>query len=127
MPWIPLAAAAIGAVSQSSAAASQRKAQEDANKQAALTNAAQTEFSPWTGINPQGYKPVPVTGDPMGAGLGGAVQGALGGVMFGQGMDKHNAELAALKAQQIGQATGSPGAGQLMPATLYDPSKYMKA
>ena len=82
MPWIPLATAAIGAVQGDA----QRRAQQNANQQAANVSAAQTEFSPWTHITPQGFAPqAPTT-----SGFGGAAQGALSGVMFGQQMKQND-------------------------------------
>ena len=91
MSWVAVGAAAIGAVT----AAQQRKAQQQANQQSSDVNAAQTQFSPWTGIKPQAFAPQAVTANA----LGGAVQGGLGGAMFAQGQKKSDAELSNLNAQ----------------------------
>lgn len=89
--WPTLALAALGAIQGEG----QRRSQERANKQQANISAAQTEFSPWTGLTPQAFTP-----QAEGAGaLGGAVQGGLSGAMFSQGLDKADAEAARLKAE----------------------------
>lgn len=75
--WPAIAAmAAIGALQ----GAQQRKAQQQANQQSANITAAQTEFSPWTKISPQGFQATPITGNAF----GGALQGGLSGAMFAQ-------------------------------------------
>lgn len=90
MWWIP-ASMAVGAIMQGQQAKAQAKAQE---KQAAIS-AAQTEFSPWTGITPQQFNPQPITA----SALGGAVQGGLSGVMQEQAMAKGAAQDDLMKAQ----------------------------
>jgi hypothetical protein len=78
MAWPVVAAmAAMGAIQGEQ----QRKAQQQANRQQAEVAAAQTEYSPWTGIKPQGVNFSPVTSSAM----GGAAQGALSGAMMGKG------------------------------------------
>jgi hypothetical protein len=73
MSWVAVGVS-VGAVQ----GAQQRKAQQDANQQQANISAAQTEFSPWTKIQPQAANLQPVTS----SALGGAAQGALAGAMY---------------------------------------------
>jgi len=120
MSWVAVGAAAIGAVT----AAQQRKAQQQANQQSSDVNAAQTQFSPWTGIKPQAFAPQAVTANA----LGGAVQGGLGGAMFAQGQKKNAAEIESLNAQT--KMAGMQGnaqqlAGQMgkAPLTPWDEEK----
>lgn len=90
MIW-PLIAgmAALGAIQGEQ----QRAAQRRANQQQAAITAAQTEFSPWTKIQPQQFSP-----KPEGSGwFGGAAQGALGGAMFSQGLEDQQ----KLKEQEL--------------------------
>jgi|GEM_PF-4609364 len=81
MAWIPIAMAALGAVSGAEQAKAQKKAQE---RQANLS-AAQTQYSPWTGITPQQFTPGPVS-SPLAGAFSGGVQGGLQGMMFSKGM-----------------------------------------
>jgi type II secretory pathway pseudopilin PulG len=78
MSWVVAGVAAGTAVLGAVQASQQRKAQQQANQQQANISAAQTEFSPWTKIQPQGFNPEA----PTASALGGAVQGGLGGAMF---------------------------------------------
>lgn len=74
MPWIPLALAAVGAAQ----GAAQRQAQQKVNQAQADISAAETRYSPWTGIKPQGVQlQAPTT-----SGFQGAVQGGLSGLMY---------------------------------------------
>lgn len=68
----------MGALSASQAA----KAKAKENQRNADISAAQTQFSPWTGVQPQGFS----YQDPNAAGgmLGGAASGALSGLMHKQ-------------------------------------------
>lgn len=84
MAWGVVAVAAGTALLGAYQASEQRRAQRDAVEQQNNANLkvsrAQTEYSPWTGIKPQGYS---AQGVPVGqSDLGGAVQGGLGGAMF---------------------------------------------
>jgi uncharacterized membrane protein len=73
----------------------QRKAQAAANRTNAEMAAAQTQYSPWTGMATGQAEMAPVKGDA----LGGAAQGALGGAMFAQGLKTSAAEQAKLAAE----------------------------
>lgn len=92
MSWVVVGTAAVSAV----AADQKRQAQERANVQQSKISAAQTEYSPWTGITPQAYQPQAVDS----SALGGAIQGGLSGAMFSQGLKKNDAEIAKLKAEE---------------------------
>ena len=80
--WIPLATMAVSALQQNQQAQAQRKAQDQANRQSVGINAAQTQFSPWTNINPQAVTTAPASADPTGAAISGGLQGALAGAMY---------------------------------------------
>ena len=76
MSWVVVGAAAIGAVT----ADQQRRQAKKQNQQQASMAAAQTEFSPWTGLGAGSFSPV---SEGQGA-LAGGAQGALGGWMHKQ-------------------------------------------
>lgn len=59
-----------------------QKAAAKNNQRQADIAAAQTAYSPWTGIKPQGVNTTPT--DEMGGALTGAVQGGLAGLMHNQ-------------------------------------------
>ena len=98
---MPITAAAITGGVGLLSGYSQQKAQQKANRMNALMNAAQTEFSPWTGIQPQGMQ-FGAT-DPMGGALAKGIEGGLAGYMQGQ-----NIEAAKKPMPEAGQ---SPWAG----------------
>lgn len=102
MSWVAVGSmTAIGAVQ----GAQQRKAQQEANQQNANLNAAQMEYSPWTGVKPGVATAAPVTA----SAFGGAEKGALSGAMFAhKGGAPGNDE-----ASQLASAKG----GAAMPAT----------
>ena len=77
-PWLAVGLGALGAAQGLMGANAQKKA-ERANMRA---NAAAIQYSPWTGMNPGMMKSE--ASNPYGAALGGASQGALSGLMFGQ-------------------------------------------
>lgn len=120
MWWIP-ASMAVGAIMQGQQAKAQRKAQQ----QQANISAAQTEYSPWTGITPQQFNPQPITA----SALGGAVQGGLSGVMQEQAMKQGAADADLTQAQTNyynSQAAGGGGESAWMqmqqkkPTLMYD-------
>ena len=84
----------------------QRKAQERANRQQTEIAAAQTQFSPWTGIKPS----TPQLGAVTASGAGGALQGGLAGAMFGQQFGSKKPILNAAEAnrfEEVGPARNS--------------------
>lgn len=95
MSWVVSGAAAATAVVGAYSADQQRKAQQDANKQQAEMAAAQTQYSPWTGMQTGQANLQPVTASALQGGL----QGGLSGAMFGQGMKTSQAEQAKLAAE----------------------------
>lgn len=124
MSWAVTAvvgSAALGAYQ----AEEQRKAQAAANRANAEMAAAQTQYSPWTGMATGQADLKPVSGDA----LGGAAQGALGGAMFAQGMKKSAAEQNKLNAQadQIRMQNQMPETdlmmGQEMPTSMGGPAE----
>ena len=80
--WIPLATMAVSALQQNQEAQAKRKAQDQANRQQVGINAAQTQFSPWTNINPQAITSAPASADPTSATISGGLQGGLAGAMY---------------------------------------------
>lgn len=76
----------IGALTGMEQARAQRKAQQ----QQAQISAAQTQYSPWTGIKPQQYTPQPVESG-LESGLKGGIAGGLSGYMQGLKMQKAQA------------------------------------
>lgn len=102
MPWIPLLTAAVGAVQGNQ----QRRAQQQQNQQQTDIAAAQTQYSPWTGIKPQGVQFNPVTG----SALGGAAQGALAGAMYSSANPQKPADVSGFK-EQFKNSLDSPWGG----------------
>ena len=84
MSWVVAGTAAGTALLGAYQGEQQRKAQVAANNQQAQMAAAQTQYSPWTGMGAGQANLSPVTG----SALGGAIQGGLSGAMFAQGMKK---------------------------------------
>lgn len=84
MAWVPIALAIASAAHQARTSENQRRAQVKQNESNANISAAQAQFSPWTGINPQSANQQAVTADPLSAGFGGAIQGGLAGAMYNQ-------------------------------------------
>lgn len=110
MSWVVAGVAGGTAVLGALNAANQRKAQQRQNQQSADVSAAQTQFSPWTHIQPQGFQPQAITANPM----SGAVQGGLGGAMFGMQLKKGMAEDEAAKALAAKTAAEEERKKQLM-------------
>jgi hypothetical protein len=109
MSWVvsgvAVGSAVIGAYSQEE----QRKAQVAANKQQAEMAAAQTQYSPWTGMGSGQANMQPVTGNA----LSGALQGGLSGAMFGQGLKgSMGAQKAASQPMEI--SAGGPADAEKM-------------
>lgn len=96
MSWIVAGTAIGSAVLGAAQGAQKRKAEQASNQANAELTAAQTEFSPWTHLQPQSFTSAPVAS----SGFGGAAQGALGGAMFGQGLKKQNMESAQLEEEK---------------------------
>lgn len=94
MSWViagtAIGTAALGAIN----ASQQRKAQQQANETNANMSAAQMQYSPWTGVKPSTPQMGAVTDNVM----GGALQGGLGGAMFGSALQKNLGESAAKKS-----------------------------
>lgn len=95
MSWFVAGTTAATAVVGAYSADQQRKAQQDANKQQSEMAAAQTQYSPWTGMQTGQANLQPVTASALQGGL----QGGLSGAMFGQGMKTSQAEQAKLAAE----------------------------
>jgi hypothetical protein len=96
MAWVTVGIAGGTALLGALSAANQRKAQQQQNQAQADISAAQTQYSPWTGVKPQAAQMQAVTGDP----LGGAAQGALSGAMFAQGMKNQDANRPKVNPEQ---------------------------
>jgi len=75
----------------------QARAQKKANEQQAMINAAQTEYSPWTGITPGQTQVQPANA--IGSALSGGIAGGLAGYMQSQAGKKAEGQDALLKAQ----------------------------
>lgn len=86
----------VGALSGNMQARAQAKANEKANE----INAAQTRFSPWTGITPQGFTPQAVNA--TGQTLSGGVNGGLAGLMMAQANKKPPLSPEQAPATQVG-------------------------
>lgn len=102
MSWIVVgvgaATAALGAYQASENRRAQKSAIERQNHDNLRIAQAQAEYSPWTGIKPQNTT---MNAVPAGqSDFGGAVQGGIGGAMFGQGIKQNQAELEKLKAEE---------------------------
>lgn len=106
MWWIP-ASMAVGGIM----AGQQARAQKKAQQQQANVTAAQTEYSPWTGITPQQFNPTPITTSAM----SGAVQGGLSGLMQEQAMQKSQAQDDLMKSQTDYYNSQSQGGGGQSP------------
>lgn len=78
MSWVATGVAVGSAVIGAEQGNAQRKAQAQANRANMEMSAAQTEFSPWTKINPTNAQ----AQAPTTSGSQGAMQGALSGAMF---------------------------------------------
>lgn len=79
MSWI-VAGTAIGSAVLGAAQGQQkRKAEQEANQANAQITAAQTQYSPWTGMAPQKFEATPIAD----SALGGAVVGGYGGLAQG--------------------------------------------
>lgn len=99
MSWVAVGLGGLGLVQ----GMGQAKAQKKANERNAKISAAQMEFSPWTGMSPQGFQSQAV--DVAGSALGGAAKGALSGMIHNQanakpGMDAPVGEKAYTGFQQ---------------------------
>ncbi len=96
----------LGAYTASEQRRAARDAQEEQNRRSSAISAAQTQYSPWTHINPQAADTKAL---PTGVSdLGGALQGAEAGYLTGQSMKQRNldqaktqAQIDALKAQEL--------------------------
>ncbi len=122
---IPLIAAGAGMLTQGMQAQQQKKALEDQNRKEAELAAIQTMYSPWLKVSTPNYKSAEGI-NPMVAGLGGAIQGGLGGAMFAQQF-KNKDDSAQQIADATAQGTGKSYAGSygspwqlLGRPTLYD-------
>lgn len=97
-----LGMAALGALQGSM----QAKAQQRANKQNADISAAQTQYSPWTGLGAS--TPEIKAADPTGAALSGGIGGGLSGYM--QGLSNQAAQTPAMPATPgMPQKMATPG------------------
>lgn len=85
MSWVAVGVAAVGAVSSMQQAKAKKKAQEEQNQVAA----AQTMYSPWTGVSGQADT------SPQQSQFGSALSGGLQGYMTGSMMKNANAKSAA--------------------------------
>lgn len=75
MSWWVAGAMTVASVANAN---SQRKAQQDANQKNAQINAAQMEYSPWTGVKPGEVQMQATPNTALASGL----QGGLSGAMF---------------------------------------------
>lgn len=102
MSWVAVGVGGATAL-MSYAQAKDRQKQERANM---LANAEQIRYSPWTKLKAeiQGAQ----AQNPVMAGLGGALQGGIGGYSMKQGMNKVDQEnaLAELQKQKLQQELG---------------------
>lgn len=119
MSWVAVGVAGTTAVVGAVNASEQRKQQANANKQSAAISAAQQEWSPWTHMQPQEFKP----GSNFGPGaLGGGIQGGLGGAMFAsQNKMGGFADKSPMAAGGMGGGAGGPidtSGGQLTPEEM---------
>lgn len=110
MSWVAVGTmAALGAVQGNQ----QRQAQAKANQQNADISAAQTQYSPWTNIKPQGVQ----MGALGGGALGGAEQGALAGAMYSKALGGQKAaQGAALTKEFDAMPSGGPSMAPAMNA-----------
>lgn len=97
MSWVAVGVTGAGMIMGQQQAAQQRKAQRDQNNIAA----AQTEFSPWTGV--QGQASTEPTQSNFQGALGGGMQGLMAGNMMKGQMDKAATE-KMLAEKQLGAA-----------------------
>lgn len=111
MSWI-IAGTAIGtAVLGAAQGAQKRKSEQAQNQASADMSAAQMQYSPWTKITPQAYQP----NAPDSSAFGGAVQGGLGGAMFGQSLKKQNMHEEALELEKLRAGQNLTARGGLPP------------
>lgn len=88
----------------------QANAQKNAQKRQADLAAAQTQYSPWTGISPQQFQPQAV--DATGSMLTGALGGGLAGYMAGRNKSQAPETPAPAEAPQTSQSPWGNMGGQ---------------
>jgi hypothetical protein len=98
-----------------------QKAEGKAQRANMEANAAQTEFSPWSGMKAEGMnqKAIGGTAEQLGAGLGAGMQGYQFGKQFGG-----SPAPAAMPTTPSGFGTqaGPPGMDAMKKPSLYDPN-----
>lgn len=84
MTWVAVGVAGVSTAAGMYSASEKQKAEGKAQKANLEANAAQTEFSPWSGMQAQGMNQKAIGGaaEQMGAGLAGGMQGYQFGKQF---------------------------------------------
>ena len=121
MTW---AAVGVGAATMATSMYTQdenQKAKAKADQAGMMANAAQIQYSPWTGMNANVRGPEANPDQTLAAGIQGGLQGAMFGKQFGKTPPK--APAPANSAQLDNKYMPGGGGGGVLSSPFYDPNK----